>query len=748
MASPPAEHLSETPSPAPGTMRDGARLPRRGAATGRRAAHLAISARRVRADRRGSIVLLAAFSFSLLMAASVMALGMAQMYVSRSNIQTIADQSAMSAAYAYSKSGSQTTALSAAQSLANVNGIANPTSSVTAAYLSSSPSGDGNTAEKVTVTQTLPLIPFVNAIFHLPSVTMSASSWSEIENRSACFESVNGGNITTNGTITVTATGCNVQSSGTITWAVNGGSGTVTASKITAHGAISEQGDIVINGPQVQNTLAPPDYYAANATTLFSGMSSAQNLTVPSAPNIGTQLYGYATSNCTAANTSSNPLAEATGNHGYISSPPASCYISFTGGSGTTTSVSGSNCLSAIDTVAICLTGNHTYHIAFGPGTYNIAGISVSNGTLVMTATGNPTINIWNGIKQVQNGAITFDGSATWNVLGGIYNSSYTGTNYSGPGNTLAFCTTTCSSSTVAMNVDGGIEVVQGTVIFANGNVTVSSGDGAGTGPLSNNTIPNGAGIDINGWNGGNLVVLGDGNFNIANGIYVGGSSNLYIGRTSGQCATFNIPSTIQNGLSADAISNWGSSTLKFNYPCTNVRSKGNIQVGGNWYMNSNAYAATSNWNVYGNLNVGYPQTSGGVVVDSCKYGGTDWTGNLVQVVVSGNICIGAGYTNINLTSQASVTTSTLGNVNTVLLASNGSSGSSTIGDGANITATGVVYIPNQPLNFLGSGTITGGGSDNCVIVDVGSLSLQAQGTLISDCTNVIGNQATASLVQ
>jgi hypothetical protein len=678
---------------------------------------------RLRADRGGSIVLMAALSFFLLVAATAMALDLTQLYIAKSNVQRIADQSAVAAALAYFQSTNQTTANNAALSLATANGIADTSTNVTTTFVVSSPTGDGNNAELITITAALPLIPFTKGSFNIPSMSVSASAWGEIETKIPCIETVNNDGIFTTGGPTLTATGCNIESSSIIDWALDGSAGTVTASKITAVGAITNAGHTVINGPETANTTAPTDLFKGvlDSGALFGTITTVAALTAASVPSIGSAPTGGATSTCDAANSSSaTARAYAYGTvYGQITMPNATCYIKFSGGSGSTGYISAASNCNGSNAAAICLSGgnNYTLNIVLGPGTYNIAGLYASAGAIAIIATGNPTINIWNGITATANGAISIDGAATVNVLGGISDSS---------NGQMAFCVSSCTTQGVTLTVDGGISISTGSAKFGDANVTVTSGDG---------TARTGAGLDIG---GGVTVTFGDGTFNIANGINVSGGSNLTFGTSSGGCPSLTIPSTATTGTSAGyAIYTSGGTNLTFTYACASNQINGSVAVQGNFVMNSSGTVA-STWTIAGALGIGGP---------SCNNGGSTWSGTLVQVIVRDSICVGAGYSYVSLSPQTPITTQTLSTLPTVTLAGKSSAASgSSISAGGNISMTGGFYLPYQPLYMTGAGTLNSNGG--CLVVDVKALSLQNGSSILTNCTNVTLSTAEARLVQ
>jgi Flp pilus assembly protein TadG len=734
------------------------RLAARPTPLARLAAGLQRRTQRLRADRRGNIAIMVAIMFPVLVGVVALSVNLAQVYTAKARIQNIADQSALAAAYSFNQTGSQANATEAALSLAEVNGLASGSTTVTAS-LGSSPINDGNSAESVSVTSTVPLVPFASAYIS-PTISVTATAYSEIENRLPCIETVNYGitsgtdyGIQSLGSVNISATDCNISSSGAMALALGGGTGTITASKITADGTITNYGSLVINAPQVQNTSAPTDLYAGVRGSLFTNMASVSGLTAPSRLSLPTTTGGTAL----ACGTSHGPgtyagLVFSTGTLG------VNCNITFTGGAGTTTNISpaSSRCPN-LDTgnglvsgsplfAAFCIQAYATgagyttnfLNITLGAGTYNIGGLATSCGTIaIITNNTNPTINIYNGVNDIWCGTYTIYGTATLNISGGINHFAQ---------EPMYICggpySANCYTNTINLTVDGGIHLV-GSFTFGNGNVTVTYGDSIGpeAPTISGVQYANqGTGIDLQ---GGYTASFGDGNFNIAHGMAAGGGANISFGHSNGGCSTFKIPTvapTGSNSLSAGyAIDTGGGGAITFVYPCANVWINGNMQVEGNWYMNQNNGQA-STWTINGSLWVGGNSSVSG----SCALGGSNWTGTLVQIVMSGTFCIGAGYVNINLTPQTTLTSATIGQAGTVILATDSNASDAIIDHGAALNMQGAMYVTYEPLLIVTGASISGNGG--CLILIAADISIQSGSSITSNCSGVQTSTSNASV--
>ena len=667
---------------------DGSQLAPLPGSTGRVMSHAHV--RRLRADRRGSIAIMAALSVILLAGAGAMALDLAQIYLTRSSNQRIADQSALAAAFAYEQSSnSATTAQNAASSLAIANGASGSTV-VTA--IVNSPANDGNKAAQVTVTTPVSLT-FGRAITAsaqnlagLMSVNVTATAYAEIESKvTPCITALGSSGVAATGGTSLTATGCAVASDGGV---VAASGPTITAEAIYAVGSISPSscsgtGACVQSSPTggqlFPGSSAPVDPYASAG--VFSRMSTVADMTagsfsMASAPSGGT------TETCPG---SSLPA----GSYNTITTTyyPVCSTISFTGGAGTITNISGLQL------------GGPGVTFNFGPGTYNINGISIPSSTPVtINMTGSPTINVWAGVSLGGSSSLTVNGAATYYVQGGIKN---------GSAGSLTFS----NASGSAFYVAGGIDIGNGPGTFPSGTYVITSGDSTG------------AGIDVN---GGSTATFGSGSFAIAGGINVGGGGSLTIGGALNANSVFQIPSVDNSGY---AIETGGGSTLDLGCSSSsNCPGFTNFDINGPMLLQGNVYLGSGAYTINGALDAG---SAGG-----CCIVGTD-----VSIVTSGAITFGAGYSTISLTAPSTITGATQGTASTVVLASESSSASTIAAGASNTSVVGAVYIPNAALTLSGAGNLSGGGG--CLQVVTNGISLAGSGAISTSCAS-LGSSATS----
>jgi Flp pilus assembly protein TadG len=106
-------------------------------------------------NRRGSISVLSALAIFAVIGFSALALEFGHGLLRRVENQRIADIAAYGGALVFNSTSSTTTAGSAAQNLASLNGL---TSSAANPSVVNSPTGDGNQAVQVTVTTSDPLL--------------------------------------------------------------------------------------------------------------------------------------------------------------------------------------------------------------------------------------------------------------------------------------------------------------------------------------------------------------------------------------------------------------------------------------------------------------------------------------------------------------------------------------------------------------------------------------------------------------
>jgi len=662
---------------------------------------------RLRADRHGSIAILAAASFILLITSAGIALDLSKLYIAKSSVQRIADQSAIAAALAYTQSSySSSTATSAAQSMATSNGASNAT--VTASVVAA-PSGDGNNAVMVVVSVPVTLSPFVTtAALAGPSVTVAASAYAEVHPTTAapCIIALGSGGITDSSYVSDTATECSISSAGKIS---KTGS-TLTGLEVHAAGAITTSGSTVKSSPTAglvyANSTNPTDPFAND--NVFSRLTTVAALTAPSAPSIGSAPSGGTAQNCTGV------LSLSPGSYGTITASSACTVITFTGGSGTTTNVSGSG-LNLTTNFSQALTIN------FCPGTFNLNGISISSViTVAVTVNvttsplvcgtsiiGSTVLNVWNGIAA-SGKSLTVNGPATYNVLGGIT---------AGNSATLAF-TNLNGLGTSTFNIAGGITMA-GNSSFPDGTYTISSPGSNHYGIYSTCAC---------------TITFGNGSYDIAYGIYLG-SSTFSIGNAASLNAngTFVIPCSYASGGGCDAtgyaINSTGSNSITFG-SYTNYDLNGSFAMAsGSLTLGSGIYTVNGNFTTPGN-----PQSI---------------SGSGVSIIASGaiSLSIGGSGNGLNLSAPSTITSLSSPSTSSIVLATNSTSASSMTIAYEDAVILGAVYMPNAALTLYPTNNLSGG-SGGCLMLVASSITDANDGGKIStDCSGA-ESTSSVSLVQ
>jgi hypothetical protein len=244
--------------------------------------------------------------------------------------------------------------------------------------------------------------------------------------------------------------------------------------------------------------------------------------------------------------------------------------------------------------------------------------------------------------------------------------------------------------------------------------------------PAGTYTIATAGSAGVGLWvTGGASATFGNGSFNIADGISLGGGGTLTIGNQLSSTSVFQIPSTANGNA---AISSGGGSTLS-------IGSFTNVDVNGPVQLESNLYLGAGTWTVNGALNM-------------ASSGGGTFSAPDNAFIASGPIAFGAGFNSITLDAPNAISTGTEGQASTVALASN-STTASTVDSGASDTVvTGAVYFPDAALTESGAGNLTGNGS--CLQLIANAIALSAGSTLTTNCSSLgIGGAGTAvSLVE
>jgi len=616
------------------------------------------------------------------------ALDLANVYLTKTVNQRIADQSAIAGAFAYSQDGNLlATAQAAASSMAVSNGAGSAT--VTTSVVNS-PSGDGRKAIMVTVSSAVPLSGFGRATTRssanpngLSSFTVSATSYAELHEAGPCIIALqSGGFLTTTGSNT-TAVSCSIGSTGS---ALASSSSAVTALSIFASGSITATGGSTITTTPIANETFPgssaqTDPFAS--ASVFSRLTTVAALTAPSFPSIGTAPVGGTAQSCTL--TLSLPAAS----YSTVTNGLLCAAISFTGGAQTNVSGIG---------LHIGLTNLTGVTINMAAGAYSLYAISNTGLAAVnINLASGTTLYVWNGIINNGGGSITFNGPGTYYVEGGIINNSVGGltfNNYYG--------------GTSSFTISGGISDLLGTVTFPNGTYVITSGDGY-----------QGAGIDVA---AGQTAIFGTGSFNIAKGIYEGTNGAITIGSAVTAGTLFQIPTATSGGYGI--YTGGGGSFTMGSFPNLDINAPVNIQ-------DKIVYLGTGTYTVAGAVTI-------------AESGGTSLSGSGVSMVASGALNVGAGYSQVNLLAPTTITSSTVGQASTVLFASN-STTTSTVSSGTSTLTgdVGAIYTPNAAYSLSGA-TLTAGGA--CLQLVASSISISGGSNLGTTCPSLGSTTASGSV--
>ncbi len=646
---------------------------------------------RPRRGRAASVTLVSAISMIMLMGAGAVAFDLARLYNAQSQDQRIADASALAAAFAYNTTGSETTAQSAASSLATVNGATSATVTTTVV---NAPDGSGNKAVEVNVTSTIPMTGFALFVTRQQgglTLTVSATAYAEITSSAPpCIIALTSAGVTVNGGTTVTATSCAVGANGGIS-ATNGA--TMTAAAFYSTGTITSTSSTLATSPTAgqsfPNSSAQTDpYNPANAATspVFSRLSTVAALTTPTFPSVTAPSGGTAPS-CPSGST----LTIGSGLTGTINPCNSVTTINFTGGAETDIGGSG-----------ISFYGN-SITLNFAAGTYKINGILFDGGAVTVNLASGVTLYVWNGIKS-DGPTVVFNGPGSYYVQGGIQNSGYGG---------LTFNNTNSASTTSTFTIAGGISSWNNSITFPDGTYTVTSGDS------------NHYGIDVVVGN----ITFGNGSFNIACGINIDAGKTLTVGNALNASAVFQIP--VVGGTS----------------PCSNsasnaINALGNVTLGSFTNFDING-AVTADAGV--TLGAGTYTING--ALNAAQGGGTTITGTGVSIITSGAVSFGAGYNAITLSAPTALSSATEGTASTVVLASEATTATVTAG-ATNSQLQGAVYFPKATLKVTGGGNLNGGGT--CMILVAGGINVaNDSGGIGTSCSSLSsGSLASVALAQ
>lgn len=375
-----------------------------------------LARRRLLRDESGSIAIIGAVVFAVLIGVSALAIDLGNWYVSRADLQRTTDLAAIGGAFTYANSLNAQVATNSAADTAEANGAnggaarnwsasaATLTDNAIIAQLVPSPRNASNQAIEVTASVTRPMMlgQFITA---LTSATISASSWAEITPPAtpspACVLALAqlgkgvSNDLTIGGNPTLNLNGCTLRSNADIDVF---GSAQVTTLGVYAAGSIS--GSSLITTTPMQGQLfgdagIVADPYAADAAL----------------QNAFSQLG--------------------------------------TGGTSVSVKPSDSTTLSPGTYSSLDIKGTATLN----PGTYIVNGPVTFDSQATVTG---------NGVTIIASGAVTINGGASLNLSAPLADASA-----GVPGVVLA------SPSTTSATINGGSSsAFQGVIYFPNSNIT------------------------------------------------------------------------------------------------------------------------------------------------------------------------------------------------------------------------------------------------------------------------------------
>jgi hypothetical protein len=530
-------------------------------------------------------------------------------YLAKVADQRAADSAAYAGGLAYNASSSVTTMNSAVSNLAALNGL--PVGAA-AASLVASPSGDGNSAVRVTVTTATPLY-LAKVIQSSSTLSVSATSYAEVKpNAAACIIALRAGGsgVTLSGGTAVTAASCTVASNATVT--VPCGTSITTKSLDYNSAAAPSEPCTGIKPPAGTGSVSIVKMATANplagntaVSGAFTHLASVASLTGPSGPTVPAGasdiVFGYSTSGAT----SPPVLLTAIG-----------CPTNAGNFAGSTWTIS-------------CPAG----------GTYHFKGISLSGGITLSFAVGGSAANTYDfsGAINVSGSGAAF-GPGTYNVAGGIITGGGSTTTFSAGNYDIGPGTVSCSGSFYSIcNTGTSLSFGAGSYIIAGG-ICNGGGStlsiGAGSSANSFNIGPGSAGYAIN-TAGGTTATLGNmtgGTFQAVGNISTGGGSTFTLSAA---------PAHDLNGafsLAGSATLGAGAYTVAGNFALGAGGGGGNVTGSGVSIITSGAFSVAAG---YSSVTLTAPSsgTLDGLVVVSNGAGGASFSEG-----ASGNSLAGVFY--------------------------------------------------------------------------------------------------------
>jgi Flp pilus assembly protein TadG len=724
---------------------------------------------RFRADRSGSVAVIAAVVLPVLLGAAALVGEYGNALLAKSENQRVADLASYAGALAYIENLSEDDMVAAARRIARINGVA-PEDVVVA--LVASPRGDGNSAVQVQISTTHPLI-LAQVLGTGPQIGAAAGAFTELGTASAPVEeeeedagaggcivalAAGGSGITLSGGTSITANDCVVSSNNSLTVPC----GTVIkALQVTYNGNAPNVGCGGIQKPDGSagdiKKAETPDPLAGNAAIAaavshITGVTGLAAPAAPGTPSMGTAPTGGKNIEFAYNETSTKNQAIAigctagkSGSTWTLTCPNGGTYnfanVTTGGGINLNFATTGSGTSTYNISGAISVGGGQTW--TFGPGTYNIAGNFTNNSTTTFQG---GALNFF--------GNFTHSGSATTLPAGELK-----------VGGNLAltsYGTATVNSTSIHV---GGLMSVTGSVVASIAATSLIVRQGLKTEGSAAAAFPNATTVWIGAttascaWDAGTVSICQNGttitfsaaaSFQLSAGVYLSGGVTLNMGASDGNNFHFGPTS-----LGAAIKIGGGSKLLMGDATAGLFQMVGNIDGGGGG--SCLVLAAAPEHDIYGNFTAagaiwlgngkytvsGYfwmGASNGGSA--TCKGQTISVRGDSVTIIINGSnvptsgncanqsFCVGAGYSNIVLSAPSSGTYQDL-----VIVGPQSASNTTgaTFKEGASGgKLSGAFYYPNGPIQMTGGAGASGGAT--CLQLVATWISLSGGTSAASEC--------------
>lgn len=639
----------------------------------------------------GAVSILAALVLVSVIGVSALALEYGHGLLQKVENQRVADLAAYGGALVYGATSSSTSATGAAANVAALNGV----SSGVVPSVVSSPTGDGNSAVRVTVTKNVPLV-LARVLTTSATMPVTATAYAEIKSDApACVIALSGSGtgVTMSGGTNLTADSCAVASNNS--FALSGGAKLVTQNVDYGKTAPSVSGGASITAPSGktlhQNKVTTTDPLAPSSGS--PGSTEVSNATAHLGFNSTGGCAGTSGTVCAITSPAAPTVPAGTAvNFGYNSIP---------------TSNLPANCSDSWNSSA------HTHTLTCtGTGPFDFGAISLAGG---LSAT----------VTNTSSGA-------TYNFSGAVNASSSNGLTFNG-------------GSGAAYNMAGGL--------ITGGNAPMSFSAGTFNIAASSASCNSSSGYSI--CDSSTLSIAGPSTFVLTGGIYISGGSNLTLGTTGTNTNSYHIGAA-SDGYSIAA--GGGAATTFYDATGTGdlFQTAGNILNGGSSSACLTLPAAAEH-DINGYVSLSCGATLGAGVYTVAKYvsiggsgGGGTVTGSNVTIVVGGfavptsgscqglAFCIANGFSNVTLTAPTSGGTKNLAVIGPLSSSKNPSAGATFVEGSSGTNISGAFYFPNGGVSLSGSATINSSGG--CLELIGSQVTLGGGSAAGSTCSGLTSN--------